>query len=176
MLEHQFTCRDAAGEIHNYTCTRHRGSEGMGITLQLSSLVIEPLVTAAGPAIIQAMREDGIKSLKDFDFETLNFPMIASTLRQLLGRLPPQLIYECFRYTNRDNQPLVRPETSAKPSAHFDEAFAGNYLEIAKAAWEVCEANGFFPGLDSLASVAEKALSAAVETTKSETANGAPAE
>ena len=47
-------------------------------------------------------------------------------------------------------------------------------LEIARALFEVCKANGFFPGLASLASAARKALAAEQGQQKSDNSSDGP--
>lgn len=165
-MEHDFTCVDDAGERHKYTCTQHRGSEGLPLTLKLSSMVVEPMSAALGPVAAAAVASGGLASLKDFDLETLDFDRIAGTLRNVLASMPMGLIYACLRYTNRDGLPLVAD--GDVPTKHFDDAYARNYLEIGRTLWNVCEHNCFFPGLATLASEGRKALAAAQEQRESD--------
>ncbi len=166
-MEHTFNLPDSSGVSHAYTLTRHRGSEGMPLCQQILGLVVEPLAAGAGPLVMGAVSKGGAKGLLDSPaaLEALDFGALARGVRSSLLSPPTPTVLALLRYTNRDGKPLVSDDGRA--TAAFDLAYAGNYMELGRAMWESCAHNGFFPGLDTFASVARQALAAMPETAKS---------
>ena len=75
-----------------------------------------------------------------------NLPAAARAARQSLLTVSDETIWSVLRYTNRDGEPLISSK-SGKPTGVFDEAYAGNYMELGRALFKVAQVNGFFPGL-----------------------------
>jgi len=159
-VERTFTVTGPEGIEHRYTVTRHRGSEGMVLCQQLLALVVEPVAAGIGPVVVAAAQKGGVGGLLDSPdaLAALDFAALSRGLRGALLGLPPATVMACLRYTNRDGKPLVAAD--GKATSTFDEAYAGNYVELGVVLWEVCTYNGFFPGLDTFASAARKALAA----------------
>jgi hypothetical protein len=174
-MEHTFTLQDRDGQPHTYTVQLHRGSEGAPLALQLLALVVEPVAAGAGPVIVQGLgntKGKGAAAVAELAsdpqlLEALDIPQLSAGVRQALLGLRPAVMYQLLRYTNRDGRPLTSAD-GRQASALFDQAYAANYVELARALWEVCQANGFFPGLSTLASAARQAVAALPATPASD--------
>lgn len=167
---HEFRLTDAAGQPHLYEIDLHRGSEGLRLSLQLGSLLVEPLAAAVGP-MLPGMIEAAVKGgkldkqalaaslLDDPDtLRSLDLSGVGRAVQQAALSLPDETVYAVLRYTNRDGKPLV---ASGRATLDFDAAYQGNYGELLRAVWEVARANGFFPGLGTWLDGAKKAREAA---------------
>jgi hypothetical protein len=159
-MEHVFTLTDADGNPHTYAVTRHRGSEGYGLAQLLLGLVLEPLAAAAGPPIVAAVTRGGLGVVLDDPaiLAALDLAGLARALRGSLLGLSDATIGSILRYVNRDGKPLIGEGN--RPTGVFDAAYAGNYAELGAVLWEVVRYNRFFPGLDTFADAARKALAA----------------
>lgn len=157
-MEHTTQIADASGTLHTYTITPHRGSEGMVLTQQLLALVIEPVAAGLGPMAVAAFTRGGVSAVLDSPdiMSALDFGALARGVRSALLGLPAPTVLALLRYTNRDGKPLVGDDGRATTA--FDVAYARNYAELGKILWGVCAFNGFFPGLDTFASVAREAM------------------
>lgn len=176
--ERTFTLSHADGTQHQYVCQRHRGSAGLALCQKLSGAAIEPLVAGLGPVLLVLVKSLGIDGLKSLSLEmVLDHPEIldaihpeklAVSMREALMSLQPGDAYSILEFTNRDGKPLAN---NGQATQSFDEAYAGNYLELARALWEVCTHNRFFPGLGTLVDSGRKARRAEHELTESETSS-----
>lgn len=169
----EFTCVGADGASHQYETQQHKAELGLGITMQLSGLVIGPITEAIGPmasSLIEQTQEEAQEAADNGEdasvVERLNlgeiiklvdFSKVAASVQLALQQLPITTIYAVLRYTNRDGDGLI--DSLGKPTPAFNDGYRANYLELFRAVWEVCRVNRFFPGLDSFESVAGGALS-----------------
>lgn len=143
---HEFTAPDAAGTVHRYEVTLHRGSAGQRLALRLCALLIEPLAEAVGPLLLEGISDvKSIKGLLDNPdvLSALDMPAVGRAARSAILTVDDATIFEVLRYTNRDGQPLV--DATGKPTRHYDEAYAANYAELGRALWGAAKVNGFFP-------------------------------
>ena len=153
---------------HTYEVTRHTGSEGLPFAIQLGALLVEPLAAAVGPLLPSLLedaaeagggKEEILKRLLDNPeaLASLDLGKVGVAVRQAVLSLPVSTLYGILAYTNRDGQPLV---LGGRATPHFDLAYAGNYMELARALWEVARFNGFLPALDISSGGAKKAPAA----------------
>ncbi len=179
MEEHSFTLKDAAQQPHTYTVTRHRGSEGLPLVMQVSAFVVEPIAAGLGPMLLGALQASGgargaskgtghvLRRILDNPevLASLDLKALAGGVRVALLGLPVSSLYAILAVTNRDGKPLV---AGGKATPAFDEAYAGNYIELGYALFEVAQYNGFFPELGTFVADAKKALATALEPAKSD--------
>lgn len=167
-MEHVFTLTSAQGTSHTYMMQPHRGSEGAPLAVRLSALVVDPLVTGLGSILLEGLAGGFSPSQMVIDADTvarLNMAQISAGVRGALLGIKPDLMCAVLKYTNRDGKPLVSPE--GKPTMAYDGAYSCNYLELARALWEVARFNGFFPGLSTAISAAAKVSAATQEPPES---------
>lgn len=139
----QFTLTDRKGNAHSYTLCLHPGTEGAAIAASLGLAGLAPLgealqgLVAGGGKLSDALDSpDLLSALKGGDLGA----KAAASLRTLdLGPLSAELL----RYATRDGHKLSDKKA-------FDAAFAGNYGELAQAAWRSISLNGFLPLLDMI--------------------------
>ena len=161
--ERRFELKSASGETAAYEYTLHPPREGWSLATRLSSRLIKPILSGLGPAVVAAVEAapkgaagspQGLFAalLDDTSaLEGLDFGRVAEGLEAAVTALDDATVYAVLRYTNRNGKALVTD--SGKPTSEFDRAYAGNYMELARALWSVASGNGFLPGLDSLSAV-----------------------
>lgn len=140
---HEFSLTDRKGVSHAYILHLHPGTEGAAIAAALNLAGLGPLgealqgLLAEGGSVKDLLDSpDLLKSLKAGEFGT----KLAASLRGLdLAALSGLLL----GLTTRDGERLGN-------RAVFDKAFAGNYGELAQAAWRSIALNGFLPLLDMI--------------------------
>lgn len=138
---HTFELNDGQGQAHRYTCALHPPSrDGVALALDLAALGLEPVARLA-QGVLKDAKVESVQALLDDKtlFERLDLAKVGADLRAALlmpqaATLPRRLLSN----TTRDGKDLGTDFA-------FDEAYAGNYLELAKALWEVVRANRFLP-------------------------------
>lgn len=164
-----FTLKDAEGETHEYECTRHKGDKGLPLASQIAALLVGPVITSLGPLALGAfgsMTGGGkitkagmmVAILTDPKVRAgMDFAALSEAAKAAITGLPPETIYRILEYTNRDGKALVNGST---PTQAFNVGYAGNYMELGQAVFEVAKHNGFFPALGTFANAASTALAA----------------
>lgn len=122
---------------HEYSFTLHAPSEGMPISLLLSSTAI----AGAARGLASGLGgEGGEKAIGE----------VASAVAGLLERKDaPQIMRRVLIHCFRDGKPL-------RDDVEFDRAYAGRYDELFEAVVAVSVSNGFFPGLATFSRVAKR--------------------
>lgn len=171
----EFILLDSRGNAHRYDVTLHRGSEGQMLALRLSALLLEPLAEAVGPVVLGSLEgvmqavEGGDNAGKKVLAAILDDPAILASIdASAVGRaaasslraIDEASIFNLLRYTNRDGEPLIDGR-SGRPTVTYDTAYAGNYMELGRALWQVAQVNGFFPALGTSGGASKKASSRA---------------
>lgn len=147
---HEFELEDYAGQKHKYVCALHPPtSGGLSIALDLAALGVVPLAGLAQGLLkdleaiglgstnlldIKLDKEGLAKILGKLDLSSAALSVKSALLSDQAGTLPQRML----KHTVRDGKMLE------KDSA-FDEAFTGNYMELAGVLWEVARANRFLP-------------------------------
>jgi len=138
-----FEVEDYSGKIHKYRFELHPPTnDGIALSLELMALGGTPLLGAIKEvaSVTVAKKKKGEKfSIADALDLNLDIGSIGENLQRSLlspqaGSIPQRLM----KHAARDGQPLDNP-------FNFDQAFAGNYLELGKAMYEVIIANRFLP-------------------------------
>lgn len=151
-----FRLPDADGRPHAYEVMLHRGSEGLPLMLEIAALVAGPLaglLSLASP-LIAAMKSaaDGapisvrgaIADPKVLDIVQAalagaDLAALGKSLQLALAQPGNAgLVKRLLAQTTRDGIALDDPSA-------FDDAFTANYIELARAVWEVVLANRFLP-------------------------------
>jgi len=145
-----FTLRDAEGESHSYEVTLHRATLGQPIMWEIAALLAGPLAgmlgllvpildSMAGKKIVEVMDDPAslgrlVDGLRGADLTAVGAGLKAALAQPGNSALVVRLLGQ----TTRDGRDLADP-------VQFDDAFTGNYLELARAVWEVVQANRFLP-------------------------------
>jgi len=173
-----------------YEVAQHRPTEGTVIALRLGALIVEPLVTAAGPVVMSALSSARLgegkadaaaikRALLDDPKvrQAINLPAIGAGLKTALATLRPADLYGLLRHAMRNGRSLV--DQSGMPTEAFEEAFARNYGELLRVALKVAVFNDFFPGISTfvelLGRMGAQAKDEALATLSSSSSSGTPA-
>lgn len=144
----RFTLHDADGVEHAYEVILHPATEGARIMWQLVAMGVEPIAKLAGGLLaseglsatsIRGLLNDpaGLEKLR----AGLDVGGLATSIRASLASVSlPALTKDILSRTSRDGRDLAN-------QLLFDEAYSGNYGELALALWKVVQANRFLPGL-----------------------------
>ena len=164
----KWVCKDKNGDEHQYWCHPFKASEGEGILGELLAL----LGPTIGSIAMSAAMSDGEGIDRSVDIDPA---AVGAELRMAIrqGNLPG-LRARLFAKTYRDGNAL-------KKGQHFDAAYAGNYLEMYAAQWEVLRVNGLFMGLGTflsagLAAIKDLAAEPEEETPSDSSPSTPPAE
>lgn len=120
---------------HSYTILKHPAEEGWPLAAEIMALLAEPFARIVGAWLSSGDVETPEGLPTDIKWEDTGED-IATSLRVLASR--PDLVKRIFANTTRDGKALSHPLV-------FDEAYRGNYREMAKAMMEIVKANGFIP-------------------------------
>lgn len=147
MSEMSFTLKDARGGEHKYVCVLHGADVGIGISMALLGMGLEPVAKAAtdllsaegGLAmILRAIKDDKDTTRASELVSKLDLPGVAEALAPALAKPEAaQLAKDILSCTLRDGEALK--------GAGFARAYQGNYTEMYRALWEVVRRNGFLP-------------------------------
>lgn len=151
-----FRLVDADGRPHAYEVTLHRASEGMPLMWEIAALVAGPLaglLSLVAPLISAVGGASGGRSLRAIIEDPAVLVMVTDSLKgadltslgrslQLALAQPgnSSLVTRLLSQTTRDGVALDDPFA-------FDDAYTANYMELARAVWEVVLANRFLPPL-----------------------------
>lgn len=153
-----FRLVDADGRPHAYEVTLHRASEGMPLMWEIAALVAGPLagLLSLVGALLAAMRkavnnapltvrgaieDPNILDLVQTALGSADLTSLGRSLQLALAQPGNSaLVMRLLAQTTRDGAALDSPVA-------FDDAYTANYLELARAVWEVVLANRFLPPL-----------------------------
>lgn len=135
----EFTVLDNQGKPHNYVVSLFPAEEGIRLLGEVMGIVSGPLATVAGAAA-GAISEGGkLSDVLERELGSLDTEAIANQLRTtFMSGAPSKLMLRLVTGATRDNQPL-------RSSSALDDAYAGNYVELVRAAWKIAEGNGLSP-------------------------------
>lgn len=144
----RFTLHDADGVEHAYEVILHPATEGARIMWQLVAMGVEPVgKLAAGLLASDGLSATSIRTLLNdpAGLERLRTGLdltgLAASVRTSLASVQMgALTKDILSRTSRDGRDLAN-------QLLFDEAYSGNYGELALALWKVVQANRFLPGL-----------------------------
>jgi len=167
-MDHVFTLIDSDGESHEYTVTQHGGAEGGSLARYVGALLVQPFITGLGPMLPTIIESAGgldaamsagadglLSAVMDSTeaMESVDLMALSKGVQAALTGLPDSKLYQILKYTNRDGKPLTK---GGKASRTYNKGYARNYTELARAIYEVCQYNGFFPGIGTSDSDNEK--------------------
>ena len=150
-----FTLVDIEGNPHEYLVPLFRVEQGAKLAGRLLACVSGPF-TSIGVAAAMGSGS------------TVDSNSTADQVRQtFLSGAPADLLLDLVRGATRDSKLLSTPLA-------MDDAYAGNYLELVEAAWEIIQGNGLLP-LSRISFIADKLMGMAAAATTSTATPPAPA-
>lgn len=159
-----FVLDGADGEQHTYRVSkkhtpmsRGQGPSGLKLINYVATVAAEPiarLLESNAGSLMETYtqkartgegmgQEDILDSVDSDDLNDVNmdFASAVNALVDAYDSIDPEDVFQkLFYFTTRDGQQLAKAQ-------NFNQAYAGNYVEAFKAAYKVCQFNGFFGSL-----------------------------
>lgn len=139
---------------HVYVWTAHPATEGLPISLRLTSSALVGVARGFGAAAGSGSMGEALGSVADAVASLLAAPDAPDLIRRILA------------HTTRDGEPLSRPDV-------FASAFSANYGDLYEVLVEVAAGNGFLPARSTWIALSKKA-GIPLDALTSPTPNGSP--
>jgi hypothetical protein len=161
MEKHTFKLKDEDGGTHTYVVTRHGARKGSLLRARIAALVAEPIaaliyeaaklgdIRKAVAVVVASLAPDSDltdpSARAELDRQRaevlaiVNPSALATAARNALISLPEDLIFALFEHVTRDGIPIGADGYEDT----FDLVYAGNYVELESALWEVVTYNRF---------------------------------